>query len=59
MFVVLGQGPLGRSAQVVQLAPQLVPRDRELGAYECRLPLHQHGRVVTSVPLACVSLLAG
>ena len=32
VLVVLGQDPLGRGAQVVQLAPQLVPRDRELRA---------------------------
>ena len=29
VLVVLRQRPLGRSAKVVQLAPQLVPRDRE------------------------------
>lgn len=59
VLVVLGQDPLGRSAKVVQLAPQFVSRNRELLAHECGLPLHQHGRVVTSVPLVCVSLLAG
>ena len=32
VLVVLGQDPLGRGAEVVQLAPQLVPRDRELRA---------------------------
>ena len=59
VLVVLGQDPLGRSAKVVQLAPQFVPRNRELWTHERRLPLHQHGRVVTCVSLACVSLLAG
>ena len=59
VLVVLGQDPLGRSAKVVQLAAQLVPRDRELRAHERRLPLQEHRRVVTRVPLAGVRLLAG
>ena len=58
-LVVLGQDPLGRGAKVVQLAPQLVPRDRELRPDECRLPLQEHRRVVTRMPLAGVRLVGG
>ncbi len=59
LLVVLDQDPLDRRAEVVQLAAQLVPRDRELRAHECRLPFQEHRRVVTRVPLAGVRLLAG
>ena len=58
-LVVLGHDPLGRSAKIVQLAPEFVPCDRELRAHECRLPLRQHGRVVTGMALVCILLLDG
>jgi hypothetical protein len=59
VLAVLGNDPLGRGAKVVQLASQLVPRDRKVRAHECRPPLQEHRRIVARVPLASIRLLAG